>query len=165
MSSSPDAIARGASPGVDARAATGGRARPFLWLVRREMWEHRSIRRVPIVVAGLALLAFLLGSARIASMPAPFAGMEATQAAALLARPYAFVALSVLMSALLVAARALGPVHERRLLGRTALLFDGADRGLLAGLGELRTPGLADLFVALVGGQGTSAHAQEAVAA
>jgi ABC-2 type transport system ATP-binding protein len=65
----------------------------------------------------------------------------------------------------LVAARALGPVHERRLLGRTALLFDGADRGLLAGLGELRTPGLADLFVALVGGQGTSAHAQEAVAA
>jgi ABC-2 type transport system permease protein len=115
MSSSPDAIARGASPGVDARAATGGRARPFLWLVRREMWEHRSIRRVPIVVAGLALLAFLLGSARIASMPAPFAGMEATQAAALLARPYAFVALSVLMSALLVAVfYCLGALHGER---------------------------------------------------
>jgi ABC-2 type transport system ATP-binding protein len=69
----------------------------------------------------------------------------------------------------LVAARALGPVHERRLLGRSALLFDGADRGLLAGLGELRTPGLADLFVALVGAQGAQGTqgapvtAQEAV--
>jgi ABC-2 type transport system ATP-binding protein len=60
----------------------------------------------------------------------------------------------------LVAARAVGPVHERRLLGRSALLFDGADRGLLEGLGELRTPGLADLFVALVGGQGAEAQAQ-----
>jgi ABC-2 type transport system ATP-binding protein len=65
----------------------------------------------------------------------------------------------------LLAARALGPVHERRLLGRSALLFDGVDRGLLAGLGELRTPGLADLFVALVGAQAAPLHAQEGVPA
>jgi ABC-2 type transport system ATP-binding protein len=65
----------------------------------------------------------------------------------------------------LLAARALGPVHERRLLGRSAMLFDRADRGLLAGLGELRTPGLADLFVALVGPQGAPVPAPEAVSA
>jgi len=52
----------------------------------------------------------------------------------------------------LAAARALGPIHERHVLGRSILLFDGADRARLAGLGEVRTPGIADLFVALMGG-------------
>jgi ABC-2 type transport system ATP-binding protein len=55
-----------------------------------------------------------------------------------------------------VAARALGPMHERQALGRSILLFDrGAnqklDRQQLAALGEVRTPGIADLFVAVLG--------------
>ena len=49
------------------------------------------------------------------------------------------------------AARALGPVHERQSLGRSILLFDGADRRQVAALGDVRTPGVADLFVAVVG--------------
>ena len=49
------------------------------------------------------------------------------------------------------AARALGPVHERQSLGRSILLFDGADRREVSALGEVRTPGIADLFVAVVG--------------
>ena len=53
----------------------------------------------------------------------------------------------------LAGARALGPISERPGMGRTALLFDGAERGHLAALGEVRTPGLADLFVALMGNQ------------
>ncbi len=53
----------------------------------------------------------------------------------------------------LAAARALGAVHERQLLGRSILLFDGADRHALAALGEVRTPGIADVFVAVMGGQ------------
>ena len=53
----------------------------------------------------------------------------------------------------LAAARALAPIRERQVLGRTILLYDGADRGRLAALGELRTPSIADLFVALVGGE------------
>jgi len=51
------------------------------------------------------------------------------------------------------AARALGPVHERQVFGRSIFLFDRADRGKLATLGELRTPSIADLFVAMIGGQ------------
>lgn len=47
-------------------------------------------------------------------------------------------------------ARALGPVHERELFGRTILMFDGGDRESLARLGEVRTPGLADLFIAVL---------------
>jgi len=49
------------------------------------------------------------------------------------------------------AARALRPIHERQLLGRSILLFDGADRRQLGELGEVRTPSIADLFVAVVG--------------
>ena len=52
------------------------------------------------------------------------------------------------------AARALGPIHERQLLGRSVLLFDRADRQRLAALGEVRRPSIADLFVAVMGHQG-----------
>jgi ABC-2 type transport system ATP-binding protein len=48
------------------------------------------------------------------------------------------------------AARALGPVHERHVFGRSLLLFDGVDRKALAPLGDVRTPGIADLFVAVL---------------
>jgi ABC-2 type transport system ATP-binding protein len=53
----------------------------------------------------------------------------------------------------LVAARALRPIHERQVLGRGILLFDGADRRQLSALGDVRTPSIADLFVAVVGNQ------------
>ena len=56
----------------------------------------------------------------------------------------------------LAAARALQPVHERSGLGRSFLIFDGADRARLAELGEVRTPSLADIFVARMP-QGTAA--------
>jgi ABC-2 type transport system ATP-binding protein len=52
-------------------------------------------------------------------------------------------------------ARALKPIQERQLLGRTIMLFDGADRARLASLGEVRTPSIADLFVAVMGEQQT----------
>ena len=52
----------------------------------------------------------------------------------------------------LAAARALKPIHERQVFGRGILLFDSVDRGRLAALGEVRTPSIADLFVAVIGG-------------
>jgi ABC-2 type transport system ATP-binding protein len=48
----------------------------------------------------------------------------------------------------LAAARALRPFHERSVLGRTVLYFDGVPRESLAALGEVGTPGVSDLFVA-----------------
>src|SRR5580658_7642496 len=50
-----------------------------------------------------------------------------------------------------LAARGLKPIHERQMLGRTILLFDHVDRQQLAGLGDVRTPSIADLFVATLG--------------
>jgi len=57
-----------------------------------------------------------------------------------------------------VAARALKPIHERQLLGRNIVLFDHVDRQQLASLGEVRTPGIADVFVAAMGNQASQAQ-------
>jgi len=51
------------------------------------------------------------------------------------------------------AARSLKPINERQAIGRSIFLFDGADRQKLAALGEVRRPGIADLFVAVIGNQ------------
>lgn len=51
------------------------------------------------------------------------------------------------------AARALKPIQEREVFGRSLLLFDGVERQQLAALGEVRTPTIADLFVTVVGKQ------------
>jgi ABC-2 type transport system ATP-binding protein len=51
------------------------------------------------------------------------------------------------------AARALKPIDERALpFGKTVMLFDGIPLPQLQDLGETRTPGLADLFVATMKG-------------
>jgi ABC-2 type transport system ATP-binding protein len=55
-------------------------------------------------------------------------------------------------------ARALKPMHERQAMGRSILLYDGVERQQLAVLGELRTPSIADLFVAVMGNQGSQAQ-------
>jgi ABC-2 type transport system ATP-binding protein len=50
----------------------------------------------------------------------------------------------------LSAARALKPIHERPVFGRSVLLFDGVPRDQLSSLGEVRRPSIVDLFVALM---------------
>ena len=58
-------------------------------------------------------------------------------------------------------ARALKPIHEHQVLGRSILLFDlkleqkldRVDRQQIAALGDVRTPSIADLFVAVLGNQ------------
>jgi len=66
----------------------------------------------------------------------------------------------------IAAARALKPMYERQVFGRSILLFDmkadGVDRKQLAALGEVRTPTIADLFVAVMGSQTFAGSANEA---
>jgi ABC-2 type transport system ATP-binding protein len=50
------------------------------------------------------------------------------------------------------AARALKPLNERQIFGKSIFLFDGVDRTRLAELGELHKPSVADLFVATMKG-------------
>jgi ABC-2 type transport system ATP-binding protein len=49
-------------------------------------------------------------------------------------------------------AKALNPIDERSVFGKTVFLFDGVERATLAKLGDLKTPGIADLFVATMKG-------------
>ena len=56
------------------------------------------------------------------------------------------------------AARALKPIQERQVFGGSVLLFEGADRQQLAALGDVRSPSVSDLFVALMGRQADRAQ-------
>ena len=49
-------------------------------------------------------------------------------------------------------ARKFQPFHEREVFGKTVLTFEGVNRDELSAFGELRTPDIADLFVAKVKG-------------
>ena len=57
-------------------------------------------------------------------------------------------------------ARSLKPLNERQVFGRSVMLFDHVDRGQLAALGDVRTPNIADLFVAVMS-QGQGARSGE----
>jgi ABC-2 type transport system ATP-binding protein len=50
------------------------------------------------------------------------------------------------------AARLLNPIYEREVFGKKVLMFEDVSRDRLEGMGEVRTPGVADLFVAKVKG-------------
>lgn len=50
------------------------------------------------------------------------------------------------------AARRLNPLYERDVFGKKVMTFEGMPREKLQGLGEIRTPSIADLFVAKVKG-------------
>ena len=56
------------------------------------------------------------------------------------------------------AARALHPIHERQVFGRSIFLFDHADPQALAALGEVRTTSISDLFVAVIGNRAANAQ-------
>ena len=49
-------------------------------------------------------------------------------------------------------ARLLKPISERQVFGRSVFLFNQVDRNQLAALGDVRTPSIADVFVAVMGG-------------
>jgi len=58
----------------------------------------------------------------------------------------------------LAGARSLKPMSERQLFGRSIMLFDKVDRGQLAALGDVRTPTIADLFVAVMTDSAVRGH-------
>ena len=58
-------------------------------------------------------------------------------------------------------ARALKPIHERPVFGRSVLLFDGAKREQLTELGDVRRPSIADLFVATMSNSQSGIHSPQ----
>jgi ABC-2 type transport system ATP-binding protein len=62
------------------------------------------------------------------------------------------------------AARALKPIYERPVFGRSVLLFENVDRAQIAALGEVRRPSIADVFVAVMGNENRGPAYAEATA-
>ena len=50
------------------------------------------------------------------------------------------------------AARAMNPLDERQVFGKSIFLFDGVERSTLEAMGEVRRPSVSDLFVATMKG-------------
>jgi ABC-2 type transport system ATP-binding protein len=61
------------------------------------------------------------------------------------------------------AARRLGPLHEREVFGRIGMVFDGRSAPELSAFGEVRTPSISDLFVAVMQDGAAAAPAAAAV--
>ncbi|HEX4157773.1 MAG TPA: hypothetical protein VHY79_04800 [Rhizomicrobium sp.] len=64
MSMQSNAMADPASAAPGAASATLPPTRPFVWSLRRELWEQRSVRYAPLGVAGIVLFGFLMGLLR-----------------------------------------------------------------------------------------------------
>jgi len=47
-------------------------------------------------------------------------------------------------------AMSLNPIHSRDVIGKKSLIFTGVPKASLQGLGEVSTPSVTDLFVALL---------------
>jgi ABC-2 type transport system ATP-binding protein len=59
------------------------------------------------------------------------------------------------------AARALKPIYERPVFGRSVFLFENVDRAQAAALGETRRPSIGDVFVAVMGENQTEVGSQQ----
>jgi ABC-2 type transport system ATP-binding protein len=59
-------------------------------------------------------------------------------------------------------ARALRPMHERQSFGRTVFLYRDVEVESIEALGEVRTPSIEEVFVAVIGRQLTSKHEEVA---
>jgi ABC-2 type transport system permease protein len=77
---------------------------PFLWSVRREFWESRSIYLAPTVVSGLIIVGFLIRAIAPAKLPFALAIRNPEQGGVIhIVQPYNFAAFLLMGTTLLVA--------------------------------------------------------------
>jgi len=74
--------------------------RPFVWCVRRELWENRSVYLAPLAVAGVVLVGFVLSAT--AGIWRSHLHIDATATPDKLADPYGFAAAFILGTAFIV---------------------------------------------------------------
>ena len=87
----------------------------FYWSLRRELWEHRSITLVPLAVAAVALVSFLVHVVRNPGNPAVMAALTPAKRAFAVAMPFSMVASVVLLSSFIVGIfYALDALHAER---------------------------------------------------
>ena len=75
---------------------------PFYWSVRRELWENRSIYIAPLAVAAVFLFSFLISAIHLPSKMRAALALDPMQQQELIGKPYNFVALSIMATAIIV---------------------------------------------------------------
>jgi len=64
MSLQSNAMAEQPSAAQSTAGTALSSTRPFIWSLRRELWEHRAVKFAPLGVAGIVLFGFLMGLLR-----------------------------------------------------------------------------------------------------
>jgi ABC-2 type transport system permease protein len=67
--------------------------RILYWSIRRELWEHRSIYVAPLIVAGLILLGFLIGSSHMVANVRSAQSLGTMQLQEAIERPFSLAAM------------------------------------------------------------------------
>ena len=75
---------------------------PFLWSVRRELWENRSIYIAPLVAAAVGMLAFVISLFFLPHSMRQAAPLDPAHQSAMLAQPFAHVGMLLTLTAFLV---------------------------------------------------------------
>jgi ABC-2 type transport system permease protein len=89
--------------------------RPLYWSVRRELWEHRSVFIAPLVAAGVILSGILISAIRLGHHLTELQRFDPAQDGGVLALPFDFAAIPVMVTALIVAVfYCLGALHNER---------------------------------------------------
>lgn len=101
--------ARGVAPAVISEAER------LYWLVRRELWENRSIYIAPLAVAALVLFGFLIRVFHLPSKMRAALAMPAMHRQDLIEQPYTFAALFIMGASFIVAVfYCLDALHSER---------------------------------------------------
>ena len=77
--------------------------RRMYWLIRRELWENRSIYIAPLAAAGLILFGFLISTVHLRDTMRAALAVDATQGHDAIRQPYNFAELMLMGTFLVVA--------------------------------------------------------------
>ena len=86
---------------VDPRQSAG---KKFLWCVRREFWENRSLYIAPLAVAGVSLVSFFLWISRLPGHLRSALALDVVHQHAVVDQPYEMVAGAMMLTGMLVGA-------------------------------------------------------------
>ena len=102
---------------LDPPAAAAGVAatQPYLWSVRRELWEYRSIFVAPLIAGAVVLFGFLISTFSLPYRMRAMGALGAAPQGLELIKPFGFSAMVVIVTGLIVGVfYCLGALHNER---------------------------------------------------
>jgi ABC-2 type transport system permease protein len=102
MTTPPNGLPQSSLSAQTTTAVEMSATRPMYWLVRRELWENRSIYIAPLAAAGVAMLGYLIGLFWLPHSVHAHSGMDSEQQFIMLVMPYGHTGWLLLVTAFLV---------------------------------------------------------------